>query len=459
MSAESEEAFRFIDDLVMQRQGKRLNDIQRAVFLGTWDDLGYKAVRSRYRLGCSSDYLMKDVGPELWKLLGEILGEKVTKKNLKGPVNNALRRADQIPEAGPPSGTTLLQNKPAHDPQPSFMPPVELPHTRVDWGDAPDIACFYGQERELTELTQWLTFSNCRLLAIVGIAGAGKTYLAVKLAQEVRDQFEYLFWRSLQPAPTLDDLLAELIPFVSDQQEATISLSRLLYYLKNKSCLIVLDGFEAILQSGVHDGAYKSGYEGYAELLRQVGSAAHQSRLLLTSREKPRQVASVEGENQLIRSCLLKGIGEQAGWQIFTGRRGALSLLPDPAWNLLFQRCAGHPLALKVVVTQVCEVFDGDIGKFLTKLQNETIIMDELKEALEQQFERLSELEAGIVDGLTTAPEPIEVEDLLRLLAQPISRSQLIEGLQSLRRRSLLAVEAAHYWLHPLLLELRQQQL
>ena len=49
------------------------------------------------------------------------------------------------------------------------------------------------------------------------MGGMGKTALSVKLGEQVKDEFDYLIWRSLRHAPSLQELLADLISFCSDQ--------------------------------------------------------------------------------------------------------------------------------------------------------------------------------------------------------------------------------------------------
>jgi predicted ATPase len=66
----------------------------------------------------------------------------------------------------------------------------------------------------LAQLEQWLS-EECRAIAILGMGGIGKTALAVKFAQQVQHQFDYLIWRSLRNAPPIEDVLAELIQFLS----------------------------------------------------------------------------------------------------------------------------------------------------------------------------------------------------------------------------------------------------
>ena len=45
----------------------------------------------------------------------------------------------------------------------------------VDWGEAPDVEIFYGRQTESTQLKQWLIADRCRLVAVLGMGGIGKT--------------------------------------------------------------------------------------------------------------------------------------------------------------------------------------------------------------------------------------------------------------------------------------------
>jgi DNA-binding CsgD family transcriptional regulator len=55
-----------------------------------------------------------------------------------------------------------------------------------DWGQAPDVSVFYGRTEELTTLKQWIVSDNCRVLALLGLAGSGKTTLSVQLGNSYR---------------------------------------------------------------------------------------------------------------------------------------------------------------------------------------------------------------------------------------------------------------------------------
>src|SRR5260370_21934388 len=109
---------------------------------------------------------------------------------------------------------------------------------------------------------------------------------------------------------------------------------------------------ETIMQAGDRAGEYRQGYEAYGKLLELVGREKHQSCLLLTSREKPKDIAYLEGETSPVRSYPLKGLKSTDGKQILKAKR--LRGSKDVKENLI-RRYAGHPLALHRV-TQLIRV-------------------------------------------------------------------------------------------------------
>ena len=87
-----------------------------------------------------------------------------------------------------------------------------------DWGVAPDTTGFVGRGDELAQLRRWVLDDRCRLVAILGMGGIGKTSLAARLATDVAPSFERVHWRSLRDAPPVSEWLAGAIGFLSDQQ-------------------------------------------------------------------------------------------------------------------------------------------------------------------------------------------------------------------------------------------------
>jgi AAA-like domain len=77
-------ALEFVDKLTFFKTGKHLNDLERQVFAGAWDGKTYEEI---YPI--NPEYIEKDVGYKLWKKLSGVLGEKVTKKKIKGALERA----------------------------------------------------------------------------------------------------------------------------------------------------------------------------------------------------------------------------------------------------------------------------------------------------------------------------------------------------------------------------------
>lgn len=334
-----------------------------------------------------------------------------------------------------------FSNTPSSTPD-SRLPTLHAPFPVTSWGSAIDVSHFYGREPELATLKQWILADRCRLILLLGMGGMGKTALSVKLAQTVQGEFEFVLWRSLRDAPPLSDWLAEVLPIVSQQREGalppgpTAQIARLVGYLRQHRCLLVLDNAESILQSGLQSGGavghYLPGYEGYSELLRQVGECAHQSCLILTSREKPGEIAALEGEDLPVRSYVLPGLKVADSQKLFC-TKGLSGTVTEH--QQLIDRYRGNPLALKVVASSIRDLFGGDVGEFL---QDDTLLFSGIRPLLQQQCDRLSDLEAQVMTWLAIHREWVSLADLQQAVGDAISRRSLLEALESLGRRSLI---------------------
>lgn len=313
---------------------------------------------------------------------------------------------------------------------------VAIAHHHQDWGEAPDVSVFYGRTEELAALKQWILSDGCRLVALLGLGGTGKTTLAVKAAKLVQDEFDFIIWRSLRACPSAQDLLASLISIFSPQQKADLPLdtnariSRLVEYFRKHRCLLILDDFEMVLSPGELAGRYRPGLEGYRELIARLGEVNHNSCLMLLSSEEPTELALISGEK--VRS-LKPSVSEEIAREIFTEK--GLSA-KDKEWKVLISRYGGNLLAFKIVAATIQDFFEGNISKFLEATG--LFIEDHLTNLLTQQFERLSPSEAEIIYWLAIAQNPVSLTKLRDDILVKSSLSDLLKNLESLGRRSLI---------------------
>lgn len=84
---EIQEALQWTDELIFASTGKHLDSLQRAILEGVWEHKGYKDIAKEYH--CSSDHVRKSAS-ELWKLLSDLSGDDVKKKNVRSLIENRI---------------------------------------------------------------------------------------------------------------------------------------------------------------------------------------------------------------------------------------------------------------------------------------------------------------------------------------------------------------------------------
>jgi WD40 repeat protein/transcriptional regulator with XRE-family HTH domain len=332
---------------------------------------------------------------------------------------------------------------------------------RADWGEAVDVTAFYGREPELATLEQWVLSDRCRLVVLLGMGGIGKTTLSIKFAHQVAPHFAFVFWRSLRNAPPLEEVVADCIQTLSEQQYTTLpqnverSIALLIELLQKQRCLLVLDNVETLLQAGSFEGRYREGYEGYSLLIQRVAEIAHQSCLLLTSREMLGELEPLEGTQSPIRALKVLGLGWTESQQMLKDK----DLFGAPeAWDMLVRHHAGNPLALKLAAATVREVFGGNIAAFLHEGQ---VILHTVRQLLDYQFERLSPLERNVMYWLAIERDLVSLEELSISLLGTMPRREVLAALRSLRWRCLVerAEQGAIFTLQEVVLEYVSERL
>lgn len=299
----------------------------------------------------------------------------------------------------------------------------------------PDVPVFYGRDAELQQLHTWVQTDQCRLITLLGIGGIGKTTLAAQFATQLTDAFELIIWRSLRTGLTVDTFVGDLLsllhqPDTSSPTHLEAQIESLIQYFTQHRCLIVLEDMQLVLQSGELAGHYQPSYEGYGALLTRIAETPHQSCLILTSWEKPREISVLEGDAHPVRSLKIKGLGNDA-----------CALLEEKGldnrelWDELILSYRGNPLALKIIATTIQELFGGSVSEFLNQ---GTLFLGDFTHLLTQQFARLSPLEQEVMGWLAKTGEPAKLPQLRQGIQADVALSDLLNVLESLGRRSLM---------------------
>ena len=325
---------------------------------------------------------------------------------------------------------------------------------RVDLGEAPHVSDLYGRSHDETMLRQWIVEDKCQVVSILGLGGIGKTALAATLTEHIRDEFDFVFWRSLQNSPQVETILEKCILFLSDQQrvdrlqDINEEILTLIDYLREYRCLLILDNVESILQIGEGSGQYKKDYGVFGRLLELVGEMQHQSCLLLTSREKPKEIARLESDIGPARSWQLHGLEHIAGRKILKNEKLHGT---EEDWVALNDLYSGNPLALKLASEPIRELFDGDIAEFL---KADEAVVGDIYELLDQQFFRLSGWEQEIMYWLAIERELASLDTLWDEVIRPVSKAGLLAALKALRRRFMIETASTGFFtLQPVIME------
>ncbi len=449
-----EEVIKIANQIVSEKTGKPLSDLQQAVLKVTLQRKTYQDIAKEF--DCSESNVRK-ASSELWQIISEELGEKVTKSNFRSAMerfhnSNILNFVENV------SGSFNVCEKERHPPDTpnSHQPNQQTSHSKQpatlhqDLDEMPELGDFYNRTTELETLNNWILQQHCRLIAITGIIGIGKTTLAVKLLQQIKDNFDYVIWRSLETSPTFAEFQTDLVQFLSQSPlqnsvENTQKTLPLIKYLQKHPCLVVLDDIHHLFSSGELAGKYKPGYENYDSFFKQIEKLSHQSCLLLIGWEQPIKLLQLKSKKTPIPILQLTGLDIASATEIL--RDYGLTEIDN--WEKLIHPYQGNPLWLKSVASQIQELEEN----LIELLPDDAILLPEdLKDTLQEISDRLSQPEKETLSLLATKNQPISLAQLLVETTQ-MSPSELLNTLQSLCRRSLIEKQENLYSVPPVLRE------
>jgi non-specific serine/threonine protein kinase len=231
---------------------------------------------------------------------------------------------------------------------------------------------FIGRTAEISALKQrvWST----RLLTLTGPGGCGKTRLALKVAEELRDAFADGVWL-VELAPLSDPaLIPQMISTAFGVQDRTVRppLSSLIEFLRPRELLLVLDNCEHLIEACAH-------------LAQDMLRACPNVRILATSRE----ALNVAGES----AWLVPSLSIDNPQQI----RTKSDLLHHEAAQLFLDRAAMAQAAFEVTdasapaIAQICYRLDGmPLAIELAAARVRALAVEQIADRLDDRFNLLN---------------------------------------------------------------------
>lgn len=341
------------DEQVFAKTGKHLESLQKSILEGIWQHQDYYEIAENNER--SYDHVKKEAW-KLWKLLSDVVGEDVKKSNVLSVLEQAEISENhanclQI-------GNINICGEQQRSPSSPDSSPTQNSSPIIDLIDAPDLTEFSNRTTELNTLKQWILKDQIRLITIYGLSGIGKSVLTRQLIEQIKPEFDYIIWKSLTETPTLFSLKNQLQQFFAQSQQSP--LPTIIDYFRNSRCLVILDDFQNLFQSGFLAGQYLTEHKEYGQFLQQIAKNHHQSCVILLSWEKPREIVTLQSKKHSTRTLHLKGLSADAE-EILK----EYGLTDSEKWPELINLYQGHPTWLNIIASTILELFDGSVSLFL----------------------------------------------------------------------------------------------
>jgi predicted ATPase/DNA-binding XRE family transcriptional regulator len=303
------------------------------------------------------------------------------------------------------------------------------------------LTSFISREKELDEITR-LVAKN-RLTTLTGVGGIGKTSLSLQVGQKLLDDFIDGTWL-VELAPLSDPaLVPQSVAFVFDIRgmSETPIIERLIFALRTKSALLILDNCEHLLES-------------CAQLITTLLTNCPNLKILTTSRES----LGVAGEATYSMPALsipehynlsIEELTEYESIQLFTARaRLALSSFVLTTENVgsvvdICQRLDGLPLAIelaaaRVNMLQVQEILEQleDFFSLLTSNGHTTQRHQTLRASMDWSWGLLTESEQTFMRQLSVFAGGWSLES-----AQAVCEGDTLNLISALVKKSLILVD------------------
>jgi energy-coupling factor transporter ATP-binding protein EcfA2 len=362
-------AFIIFDRLLMEKRGRGLESIEREILTISWEKDRYSSTKNY------QEQTIKNKASRLWKDLSQILGTKIGKQNIR----QILAELDLDP--------TLIDST-----------LIDLDRTR---------SRFFGRVSELYILKSTIEVEQRKLVCLHGMQGIGKTTLVRQYTEQLSSKFDRVIWISLADAPALNEILSTIVKELAGgrsaklARESSTAIAKTLSYLQQYRCLLILDNADALLNTETSQSeTLQQIYQQFFEALERV---EHRSSCLVITLARPPQIElALELQGLDRRSCqqLLEHsdlIGTLQEWEIlitkYRGNPQQLQLVANTIRDLFERQIAKFIAANIPIVARIELLLSAQIDKLSAmelailsylSLQTSPVTLDRLVEIYPQ---------------------------------------------------------------------------
>jgi hypothetical protein len=234
--------------------------LQKAILEGTLQGQTYTKIARDIH---SSEGHVRDLGAEIWRIFSKEFGENINKTNFR-TILKKTKIYNNFSSSIVSDNLTVKTINICSDGRSAQTQQPGRDRVYLDWGDTPEISTFYGRQEEENCLKEWMIEKHCRLIALLGVSGIGKTSLALHCVEQIKSEFHTIIYRSLRFCPSLEDILTQFLEVFSESSVIPPTLdgklTQFLKYLRQYRCLIILDDVQMLFAPQELAGCYQAGY-------------------------------------------------------------------------------------------------------------------------------------------------------------------------------------------------------
>jgi tetratricopeptide (TPR) repeat protein len=452
-----ETALNFVDDLIYKQTGQNLNDLERDIFRGVWENKTYKIIAEQIY---STKGSLKHPATALWKKISGVLGQEVSNKGNK--IKSVIERKYREIYGNQGSESVSLSNNSDNKQDACTTAEIaEVPLFKGDLGGSDPN--FVGREDAIARLNHLMNKNSstgilrCHLcvtrICQIVATGQGKTTLAKKyLKNNFKTVLEFTIAKETKDIASVESLLEEKLRHLGEEpgREFMVSLDRFKQKLQTQPIGILIDNLEPALKLD-GSGQFLPEHRRYLELLRVLSDSSLQSLTLITSRERLNEGLDITLYS--LPSLTVSAWGEF--WQ-YQGINNHITLLTE-----IHKAYGGNALAMKVLSNLINNDYQGDMVAYWqdNKTEDNLIVETAVANLIKEQFERLQNINLDAYNLLCRLgcyryqDVPTVPEAGLNCLLWDVAENQHKRIIRVLKERTLVEFNNGDYWLHPVIRE------